>query len=404
MPYKILSLDGGGSWALLETLALGTLYGFNTPGQQILNRFDLVAANSGGSIVLAGLAVNFTPQKIVDLLNDETKRKLIFVKNFLSFTGLERYDAAAKLTGLRTLLAPGGDQFLNNLGLTCKVLIASFDYNRLRAQFFRSDTNSPAAGIPGTAQPTLAEAVHAATNAPIKYFDAPAQFATPAFAGYRYWDGAMGGFNNPTMAAVTEALSYGTQPGDIRILSLGTANVFLPMPTPLPPPGAGGQNPLCAQIDNSSVFHDLQLAATTILDDPPDQASFQAHLITSGASALSQNPAKPVTTGNIVRLNPWIQPVKTAAGWAVPKLLAYAPAGSSVPNNYPTDNEAFAALVALDIDAVEQGDVDLIATLGNAWLADAVPNQSIRATAALEPLIGHGTFSAGRAQAQTLGL
>ena len=53
MSYKILSLDGGGTWAILEVMALKAIYGGDTPGHQILAEFDLAVANSGGSIVLA---------------------------------------------------------------------------------------------------------------------------------------------------------------------------------------------------------------------------------------------------------------------------------------------------------------------------------------------------------------
>ena len=55
MKYRILSLDGGGSWALIEVKALMQLFDPDMPGRQVLSRFDLVAANSGGSIVLACL-------------------------------------------------------------------------------------------------------------------------------------------------------------------------------------------------------------------------------------------------------------------------------------------------------------------------------------------------------------
>jgi hypothetical protein len=34
--YKILSLDGGGSWALIEARALAVLFGGATPGREIL--------------------------------------------------------------------------------------------------------------------------------------------------------------------------------------------------------------------------------------------------------------------------------------------------------------------------------------------------------------------------------
>jgi hypothetical protein len=53
--YRILSLDGGGSWALIQVKALIELFGLDTPGREVLQNFNLVAANSGGSIVLGCL-------------------------------------------------------------------------------------------------------------------------------------------------------------------------------------------------------------------------------------------------------------------------------------------------------------------------------------------------------------
>ena len=54
MTYRILSLDGGGSWALIQVRALIDMYGGGTTGHQVLQDFDMVAANSGGSVVLGG--------------------------------------------------------------------------------------------------------------------------------------------------------------------------------------------------------------------------------------------------------------------------------------------------------------------------------------------------------------
>src|SRR5688572_30611481 len=42
-PYRILSLDGGGTWALIQAKALGEIYGADTDGWTILNRFDFAA-------------------------------------------------------------------------------------------------------------------------------------------------------------------------------------------------------------------------------------------------------------------------------------------------------------------------------------------------------------------------
>lgn len=63
--YRILSLDGGGSWALLQVLALREIYGSEKRGRDVLADFDLVAANSGGSLTLGGLLTDKTLDEIL---------------------------------------------------------------------------------------------------------------------------------------------------------------------------------------------------------------------------------------------------------------------------------------------------------------------------------------------------
>jgi hypothetical protein len=65
MAYRILTLDGGGVWALLQVMALQQLYKDDTQGYDVLKDFNLVAANCGGSITLAGLIMNKRLSKIL---------------------------------------------------------------------------------------------------------------------------------------------------------------------------------------------------------------------------------------------------------------------------------------------------------------------------------------------------
>ncbi len=46
MPYKILSLDGGGSWSIIQARVLLDIYG-DIKGHALLRQFDLVIGNSG---------------------------------------------------------------------------------------------------------------------------------------------------------------------------------------------------------------------------------------------------------------------------------------------------------------------------------------------------------------------
>jgi hypothetical protein len=74
------------------------------------------------------------------------------------------------------------------------LLITSFDYDRNRATFLRPSVISvPSWGRGEGADVTVAEAIHASTNAPVNYFDAPAKIAERS---ERYWDGAVAGCNN----------------------------------------------------------------------------------------------------------------------------------------------------------------------------------------------------------------
>src|SRR3954471_22645543 len=142
MAYRILSLDGGGTWALIQVKALMKIYGNNATGHSVLADFDLVAANSGGSIVLAALACDLPLNQILNDFKDEAWRSKIFVPvpwyerlNPLRLAlPMPKYVAEAKLAGLRAILnsVPGnyGDTQMSALpakwGGKPHLLITSF--------------------------------------------------------------------------------------------------------------------------------------------------------------------------------------------------------------------------------------------------------------------------------------
>ena len=168
MAYKIISFDGGGSCG--QSLRQWRLASFTvtlTPGQKILARFDLAVSNSGGSIILGGLASNFSPQDLIDFFNNEPKRKTISLRIWSTPSGWN----ATKLhpNSLRWKLCL--EQAARRLNLSnppCKLLICTFDYNRGRAQFFRSDTNFGGYCKREPSANARREAVHTSTNAPVK--------------------------------------------------------------------------------------------------------------------------------------------------------------------------------------------------------------------------------------------
>lgn len=374
MGYRILSLDGGGSWALLQVAALARLHGETASGHDILSRYDLVAANSGGSIVLAGLIENFTLRQIDALFQDEANRRMVFAPTGSLIDWLIRrlgigpkYNADKKLVALKKLMPNRGGQQLSRIspeiprgpgGEEVRFLIVGFDYDMRRAAFFRSHSSGaiPGFGAGRASDLSVAEAVHASTNAPINFFDAPARY--PGKRTERYWDGAITGYNNPCLAAVTEAICCGRSLAELRVLSIGTGGTLLPLAKPNTTP-AIFETP----IKESSLLEDVKKVAGSILDDPPDSASFIVHALTGGALAGGP-PGK--LQGRIVRLNPLIRPfIDSRTGRYVP------PPGWTEPD--------FQRLAALDMDAVAQGDVDLINRLKRSWIDDDAPiNQPIR--------------------------
>jgi predicted acylesterase/phospholipase RssA len=379
---KVLALDGGGSRAGVLSSALATIYGGNTPGRQIIEEFDFVAGNSGGSIVLAALCCNYTPNKITECYDDLVVLRRMFSPNkwhddVLRYM-LGGYSSEGKLAALRDLFdknqQPGEkkpsdimlDEWPTYFNHKVDLIVAAFDYDQERATFFRSNKNSLAKSSTPALDATLVEAVHASTNPPIPYYDEPAEVR-----GHRFLDGALAGYNNPVLAAVVEALA--NRPGeadDIRVLSIGTGGSAQPRaidgaPPPLGKPRAG--------TGFRTIF---TKAVGAIFADPPDVASFHAHM------ALRQPlpaPGSTVTEGYVVRLCPLVRPEwnATTSQWTLPAGL---------------DAEEFERLIAMPLDSMTQEDVELNVNMRKLWMNDKLPNQPIRMGDHMRCDIGHEKF------------
>jgi uncharacterized protein len=404
MSFRILSLDGGGSWSLTQIMTLIDLYrsgGSLLTGHHVLRDFDLVVANSGGSIVLGGLIKDLPLTDIQLIFEDKAFRQSVFAaeKGWRNLAmsvmrgggGVRpRYSARRKFEGLRGMLNSNagepaiGDITLDALKtrtkLPTELMITAFDYDRQREVFFRSNTRSRAASFGTPAIATLAEAVHASTNAPVAYFDAPAAVSR----GRRCWDGALGGYNNPVLAGIAEALANGIAPQAIEVLSIGSGSVILPQ--------AGGNEDsatakLVQQRARPSMAGDLRKLADSILDDPPDSVSLVAHLVLG--HAVSSDGAHPTSDGRLVRMNPLVQPIRVANSWVRPAGLAEAEDGS----------DEFVRLRELGIDVVADDDIALIKKFCTLWHNDAVVNQPIRANSdTLECEIGQRWYNEAKAQ------
>lgn len=358
---RILSLDGGGAWAMLEVWSLIQAYGAPTRGHDVLAEFDLVAANSGGSLVLGGLLMDLTLAELMALFRDEARRRQIFVAGG-SWPG--RYRTEGKLAGLRAILGDTDRPLPEVASRTGKrgrklphVLIAAYAVEAEKGVLFRSDLSAPAlalepADAPRRPSVTLAEAIHASSNAPVLYFDDMARLPAGNF-----WDGAIAGWNCPAAIAVIEALAYGWRAEEIALLSLGTARVLMPE-RQIPPPS----DDLGYKLRRLRAEVGVMLRA--ILKEPANSAPFHAHVMLGGA--LPTNPRDAVTDGPVVRLNPMPGP------------------GTADPPH--------AELARLDMDAIAAAEMAVIERLGQRWLAGHVPNEPVRMQRSTgHPDIGHRT-------------
>ncbi len=406
MTFRILSLDGGGPWSLVQIMTLIDLYrsgGALLSGHQVLRDFDLVVANSGGSIVLGGLLKDLPLGDIQKYFEDAALRHALFPRArrglgeriLAGIAGIgPRYSTQKKLDGLRRILNDGpgepgiGDLTVDALKtrtrLPTQIMIAAFDYDRQREIFFRSNVKSRAADFAMPPIATLAEAIHASTTAPLDFFDAPAAVSR----GRRCWDGSIAGHHNPILAGVAEALANGVDPEAIQVLSIGAGSLALPI-------AAGNEDEATAKLVQRrqipSRAGDVKKLAEILLDDPPDTASLLAHLALG--QPMPKEAEQIVTEGTIVRMNPLIQPIRVPSGWA-------RPAGLIEAND---ESDEFLRLRRLPMDAVGDDDIALIRKFCTLWHNDAVVNQPIRANSdTFECEIGHRVYSEAKAQWQAL--
>ena len=373
MTFRILSLDGGGPWALLQALALERLYP-GLDGHEILARFDLAIANSGGSITLAGLAKGLQPAEIGALFRERQWRDQIFVRrnriDQLAHDQLAGWSGDGKQAGLKAVIDAGLDEPLSSQGLsdvarvierkTGKLpwlMIAAYDLDRNRGRFFRSFQSALATENPAF-EPCLADAVHASSHAPVVFFSgyATVRDRNKPDDVRRFWDGALGGMNNPVLAGVIEARAHGHE--DIAALAIGTSATW----RPIVPASAAVHPELVAQAASLGLVDGLRRVAGTILDDPPDNATRDADILASTASQM-----------RVIRLNPLVQPVRDDAieggRWRLPNGYATIRAANPI--------GAFVELRDLPMDAVDQPQIDLIAAMGTSWMADDIPNQPL---------------------------
>jgi uncharacterized protein len=382
-PFRILSLDGGGPWSLIQARTLGEIFAPDLPGRELLSRFDLVVCNSGGAVVVGGLLANMTPQSIeTDYFANQTQLHQIFEKTTptedlaakaLAVFGMNFYvySTAAKLAALRNALGTAGATHIPDLpslfsaGMTApKFIFTAFGYDRLREVHFRSDRASPAAADTSDAPLTLAEAVNASSTAPLLYFDAPA-VAGVGTKSVRFWDGGVGGYNNPVLLGVLEAIAYGVPRDTIQVISLGSGTVMQPVASEFP----GADPALVRATPDYSLVTDLNKISGAIVDDPPDAASLHAYLALGrplpprvGGVVQAQG------TTNFVRFSPLIRPHLVNNVWQAPRSFQGAD---------------WTTLSQLELVCIEPAQIAMLQKLTACWMASDpldIQNQPVRLT------------------------
>lgn len=382
---RVLSLDGGGSQAGIMARALGAIYGPDVPGREIVGQFDFIAGTSGGSIVMTALCCDYTPFEIAAFYEDVAVLKRLFSPKWYAAIPFVRalpllplYSSTGKHEALRWIFdrkQSGASsipisRWPATMRCETNLIVATFNYDTQRASFFRSDLASLAGSSTRPMDVPLVDAVHASTNAPVTYFDKPA-----IVGNRRYWDGGLGGYYNPVLAAVVEALA--NRPGQaelIRVLSIGTHSQALP---PSTDPGAAP--PWGEPQASTCVVETVRRAAQVILGDPPDAASFHAHMALH--QTLPEGGAT-VADGYLVRLCPLLRPQWDARRQEWTPLTG-------------TSAEEFKAMTGLRLDAGGADEVATIRKIADRWIDGQIPNQPIRRGEHSHCDIGHDTFKQG---------
>ena len=210
LPFRILAIDGGGIRGIFPAAVLASLEQECLDGETIGEYFDLIAGTSTGGIIALGLGAGLTAMEILRMYLDEGHR--VFPSRERGPIGRMRRWVKAKYDRrpLDELLSQRlGDKTLRES--RHRLLIPSTEGRYGEVWVFKTP-HHPGYTLDGDQPMSL---VAAATSA------APTYFTPFEQKGYTFFDGGIWA-NNPTMAALVEALScFTVRREDVRILSIG---------------------------------------------------------------------------------------------------------------------------------------------------------------------------------------
>ncbi len=210
LPFRILSIDGGGIRGIFPATVLAFLEQEYLNGQTVGDYFDLIAGTSTGGIIALGLGAGLTAGEVLQIYLDEGHR--VFPSSERGLLGKVKRLVAARYrrTPLDQLLIERlGDKTLRESKY--RLLIPSTEGRNGEVWVFKTP-HHPCYSLDGGERMS---SVAAATSA------APTYFTPFGRGGYTYFDGGIWA-NNPTMTALVEALSCFTiRREDVKILSIG---------------------------------------------------------------------------------------------------------------------------------------------------------------------------------------
>ena len=207
--FNILALDGGGIRGIYTAHVLARME--DTLKVPIQECFDLIAGTSTGSILAGAASMNIPMETLVDLF--ENRADLIFRKRRFSFFPFirSRYSTEPldRLIGEYVPEVTMGE-------VPTPLIITSSDISTGGVHVFKSRY------LRDLGEPYLRDGEVRLRDAILASCAAPTYFDPKSVGEYLLADGGLWA-NNPTMIAVTEAVSKFRIPMDkIRVLSVGT--------------------------------------------------------------------------------------------------------------------------------------------------------------------------------------
>ena len=210
LPFRILSIDGGGIRGIFPAGILACLEQEYLQGNGIGDYFDLIAGTSTGGILALGLGAGLTSGEILQMYLEEGHRVFPSKRRGPMGKVKKLFSAQYDRSPLDELLKQRlGDRTLRESKR--RLLIPSTEGRNGEVWVFKTP-HHPQYTLDGDERMS---SVAAATSA------APTYFTPFEQKGYTYLDGGIWA-NNPTMAALVESLScFTVRREDVRILSIG---------------------------------------------------------------------------------------------------------------------------------------------------------------------------------------